>query len=113
MFPREGGDPDWAPAFAGEQEGTSSSGMVRLLNTAIPVIRATPAKAGAQLGDAANEGCALLLRPFQLGPGLRRDGWSVGRPPQSRICIHIGWPTRLCDPRNFSSACAIERSGLS
>jgi len=20
MFPREGGDPDWAPAFAGEQE---------------------------------------------------------------------------------------------
>ncbi|KQM53271.1 hypothetical protein ASE69_05800 [Sphingomonas sp. Leaf208] len=36
----------------------------------------TPAKAGAQLGDAANCGCASLLQPLQLGPFLRRGGGS-------------------------------------
>jgi hypothetical protein len=37
MFPREGGDPDWAPAFAGEQ------------GSARPDHCTTPAKAGAQV----------------------------------------------------------------
>lgn len=30
-----------------------------------------------------------------------------------RMCIHSGWPTRLCDPRSRSSACATLRSGPS
>jgi hypothetical protein len=29
LFPREGGDPDWAPAFAGEQEGVASVNFAR------------------------------------------------------------------------------------
>jgi hypothetical protein len=43
MFPREGGDPDWAPAFAGEQEGASvhftgiGQSLVRLFWT-VPMV---------------------------------------------------------------------------
>ncbi len=29
LFPREAGDPDWAPAFAGEQEGVASVNFAR------------------------------------------------------------------------------------
>jgi len=52
MFPREGGDPDWAPAFAGEHDtgavrGLSSSAVVT--HAELPPPTTTPAKAGAQL----------------------------------------------------------------
>ena len=60
MFPREGGDPDWAPAFAGEQGG----GRYRL------------GRGGSSLTDVvgcfvhATPDCAQLLR--SLPPSFRR-----------------------------------------
>jgi len=57
LFPREGGDPDWAPAFAGEQGGEDH----RQPNT-------TPAEAGAQLGDDANCAQFFVTATFPTGP---------------------------------------------
>ncbi len=44
MFPREGGDPVWAPAFAGEQELEYDARSFHHPRTST-----TPAKAGVQL----------------------------------------------------------------
>ena len=43
LFPREGGDPGWAPAFAGEQGGRRPQGSDQML----PINRATSSKLSA------------------------------------------------------------------
>ena len=52
----------------------------------------TPAKAGAKWGTLPTERCASLLRPFHLGPGLRRGGsnWTgLSCPPYPSIIVRI------------------------
>ena len=65
MFPREGGDPDWAPAFAGEQERESDV----LTNTPPPRRRPGPNWKGRS-----NDGPHSVSDVSQLGPGLCRGG---------------------------------------
>ncbi len=63
VFPREGGDPDWAPAFAGEQESASR-----------------PAKDRASLSD-------------RITASTAKDWGSVQPPPPPPVAALIGCPT--------------------
>ena len=62
MFSREGGSPVWVPAFAGKHACGAFSELVRSPSNA------TPAKAGAQLGDVANGWQRVVIATFPIGP---------------------------------------------
>ena len=81
MFPRKGGDPDWAPAFAGEQ---GSRGCFHVCSASLhrrllphPPPRRRP---GSSWKGGNNEGPSSFSNVPQSDPGLRRGGGSVEGP---------------------------------
>ncbi len=116
LFPREGGSPVWAPAFAGEH-----ARLVLAIRTAqIPPPRRRP---GPKWEGLSKDGSARLLRPFQLGPGLRRGGVCRGGAltlpaPGPHHASAASTPMSLgkkpsCAVRSVSSAMTSSRSGRS
>ena len=116
LFSREGGSPVWAPAFAGEQ-----ARFVLAVRTAqIPPPRRRP---GPKWEGLSKDGSARLLRPFQLGPGLRRGGVCRGGAltlpaPGPHHASAASTPMSLgkkpsCAVRSVSSAMTSSRSGRS
>ena len=66
--------PACSPAKAGAQSGSPPSRGNKIGDGLLRHLRATPAKAGAQLEDVANGWPCVVIATFPIGPGLRRDG---------------------------------------
>jgi len=62
------------PVVGLERTARSSRSCLIVRRRSKHFLAATPAKAGAQLGDVADVRCAPLRQLSQLGPGLRRGG---------------------------------------
>ena len=114
LFSREGGSPDWVPAFAGKHS----------VFEPIPALNPPPRRRpGPNWGTVEAAGSASLLRLSQLGPGLRRGGFCQGGAlritrPRTHQASAASTPISFgknpsCAVRSVSSAMTSSRSGRS
>ena len=78
MFPREGGDPDWAPAFAGEQDRRAALGLrsfrIRQCTSRLPHPTPPRRRPGPSWKGGNNGTLPSVSNVPHLDPGLRRGG---------------------------------------